>query len=57
MKIEAGDVHFLGSNGNIETIESRKNALVHFRIDLRTPPLRPQFRKGFALEIPDHEIT
>jgi UDP-N-acetyl-D-mannosaminuronic acid transferase (WecB/TagA/CpsF family) len=30
MKVEAWDVHFLGSNGHIEAIESRKNALVHF---------------------------
>jgi hypothetical protein len=54
MKVEARDVHFLGSDGDVETVEPRENALMHFRIDLRTPALRPQLRKGFALEGSDH---
>jgi hypothetical protein len=41
MKVEARDVHFLGSDGNVEAVEPCKNALVHFRIDLRTPALGP----------------
>jgi hypothetical protein len=54
MKVEARDVHFLGSDGDVETVEPRENALMHFRIDLRTPALRPPLRKGFALEGSDH---
>jgi hypothetical protein len=54
MKVEARDVHFLGSDGDVETVEPRENALMHFRIDLRTPALRLQLRKGFALEGSDH---
>jgi hypothetical protein len=54
MKVEARDVHFLSSNGDVKTVEPRENALMHFRIDLRTPALRPQLRKGFALEGSDH---
>jgi hypothetical protein len=41
MKIEPWDVHFLGSDGNIKTIEPRKNAFVHFCVDLRTLAPRP----------------
>jgi hypothetical protein len=54
VKVEAWDVHFLSSDGDVETVKSRENALVHFRIDLRTPAPRPQLRKGFALEGTDH---
>src|SRR6266536_3272206 len=57
MKIEAWDVHFLGSDGDIKTVEPRKNALVHLRIDLRTLARGPQLRKGFAFEGPDHIIN
>jgi hypothetical protein len=41
MKVEARNVHFLRPDGDIQTIEPRENAFVHFRIDLRTPALRP----------------
>jgi len=54
VKVETWDVHFLGPDGYIETVKPRKNAFTHFRIDFRTPALRPQFRKGFALEGSDH---
>jgi hypothetical protein len=57
MKVEAWDVHFLSSDGDVETVEPCENTPMHFRIDLRTPALRPQLRKGFALEGSDHEIT
>jgi hypothetical protein len=57
MKVEARDVHFLGSDGDVEPVKPRENTLVHFRIDLRTPALCPQFRKGFALEGSDHKST
>ena len=50
MKVEARDVHFLGSDGDVETIESCKNALVHLRIYFRAAALRPQLRKRLALE-------
>ena len=50
MKVEAPDVHFLSSDDNVEAVEPCKNAFVHFRIDLRSPALRPQFRKGLALK-------
>jgi hypothetical protein len=54
MKVEARDVHFLCSNGNVEAVESRENAFMHLRINLRTAALRPQLRKGFAFEGSDH---
>src|SRR5882724_1994715 len=57
VKVEARNVHFLGSDGDIETIEPCENALMHLRIDLRTPALGPQFRKGLAFEGPDHSLT
>jgi hypothetical protein len=50
VKVEAGDIHFLGVGGDVETVQPRENALLHFRIDLRTLPLGPQLRKGPALE-------
>jgi hypothetical protein len=55
MKVEAGNVHFLGSDGDVETIEPCENALMHLRIDLRTLALGPKFRKGFAFEGSDHK--
>jgi hypothetical protein len=57
MKIEAWDVHFLSSDGDIQTVEPCKNAFVHFYIDLRTLAPCPQFRKGFVLEGPYHTIN
>jgi hypothetical protein len=57
VKVEAWDVHFFSPDGNVETIEPRENALVHFRIYFRGLALRPQLRKGFALEGPDHGPT
>jgi len=54
MKVEARDVHFLSPEGNVETVEPRKNALMHLRIDLRTSAARPQLRKGLAFEGSDH---
>jgi hypothetical protein len=55
MKIEARNIHFLGSDSDLETIEPCENTFMHFRIDLRTAPLRPQFRKGLAFEGSDHK--
>jgi hypothetical protein len=55
MKVEARDVHFLGPDGNVQTVESCKNAFMHFRVDFRTPALRPQFRKGLASKGSDHD--
>jgi len=57
MKIETGDVHLLGPDGNVETVQPRKYALMHFCIDLRTLALGPQLRKGFAFEGSDHAIN
>src|SRR5215207_140562 len=57
VKIEARKVHFLGPDGDIETVQPRENAFVHLRIDLRTPALRPQVRKGLAFEGPDHACS
>ena len=54
MKIEAWDVHFVSLNHNIETVEPRKNAFAHLRIDLRTLAFGPQLRKGFTFEGSDH---
>ena len=50
MKVEAGDIHFLGAEGDVETVQPRENALLHFCINLRTLPLGPQLRKGLAFE-------
>src|SRR5437660_12288900 len=57
MMIEAREVHFFRPDGNIETVQPRENALVHLRVDLRTPAFRPQLRKGLALEGADHETS
>src|SRR5258708_992319 len=54
MKVETRNVHFLGPNSNVKTIESCKNALIHFCIDLRTLAPGPKLRKGLAFEGPDH---
>jgi hypothetical protein len=54
MKVEARNVHFLGPDGNVQAIEPRKNALMHFRVDFRTPALHPQFRKGLVSKGSDH---
>jgi len=54
MKVEARNVHFLGSNSDVEAIEPRKDSLVHFCIDLRTPALGPKLGKGLAFEGSDH---
>src|SRR5260370_40623158 len=54
MKVETRDVHFLSPDGNLETVEPRKNALVHFRIDFRTSAARPQLRQGLSFEGSDH---
>src|ERR1700691_3454219 len=57
MKVEARDVHFLGSDSNIETVEPYENALMHLRIDLRTLALGPKLRKGLVSEGSDHTST
>ena len=54
MKIEARNIHFLGSDGDIESIEPREDTLVHLRIDLRTLALGPKLGKGLAFEGSDH---
>ncbi len=41
MKVEARNVHFLGSDGDVETIEPRENSFMHLRIDLRTLAFGP----------------
>jgi hypothetical protein len=56
VKVETWDVHFLGLDRDIETVKPRKNAFMHFRIDLRTAALGPRFRKGFAPEGSDHNV-
>jgi hypothetical protein len=57
MKIKAWDVHFLSPDGDIKTVESGKDALMHFCVDLRTLALGPQLRKGFVFEGSDHAIN
>jgi hypothetical protein len=51
MKVEARNVHFLGSYGDVETVKSRENAFMHLRIDLRTPALRPQLESALLLKV------
>jgi len=41
MKIEARNVHFLGSDGDIETIKPCEDSFMHLRIDLQTLALGP----------------
>jgi hypothetical protein len=48
MKVEAWNVHFLGADGDIKTIEPCENAPMHLRIDLRTPAPGPKLRKSLA---------
>jgi hypothetical protein len=57
VKVEAGDIHFLGAEGDVETVQPRENALLHFRINLRTLALGPQLRKDLALEGSYHRVT
>jgi hypothetical protein len=54
MKVEARNVHFLGSDGDVEAIGPRENPLMHLRIDLRTLALGPKLGKGLAFEGSDH---
>jgi hypothetical protein len=57
MKVESRNIHFLGPDRDVETIEPRENALMHLRIDFRTLALGPKLRKGLALEGSDHKST
>jgi len=43
MKIKAGNVHFLRRRRSIQAIQTTKDTLMHFRIDLRRSPLLPKF--------------
>jgi chitinase len=54
MKVEARDVHFLSSDGDLETIQPRENPFVHFRVDLRALAVGPKLGKGLAFEGSDH---
>jgi hypothetical protein len=57
MKVEAWNVHFLGSDRDIETIQSCEDTFMHLRIDLRTLAPIPQLRKRLAFEGSDHGPT
>jgi hypothetical protein len=57
VKVEAWDVHFISPDSNVEAVEPRENALMHFRIDFRSLALGPRLRKGLALAGPDHAAT
>jgi hypothetical protein len=57
MKVETRNVHFLGSDSDIKTVEPCENALMHLRIDLRTLAPGPKLRKGFASQGSDHKPT
>src|SRR5258708_1274147 len=57
MKVEARNIHFLGSDGDVEPIEPCENTFVHLRVDLRTLALGPELRKCLALESSDHSRT
>jgi hypothetical protein len=54
VKVEARNVHFLGPDRDIETIQPCENSFPHLRIDLRTLAPGPKFRKGLAFESSDH---
>jgi hypothetical protein len=55
MKVEARNVHFLGSDGKVETVQPCENALMHLRINLRILAPGPKLRKGLASEGSDHK--
>ena len=55
MEVKTRNIHLLGSDDDVETIEPCENAFMHLRIDLRTLALGPKFRKGLALEGSDHK--
>jgi hypothetical protein len=57
MKVEAGNVHFLGSDGDVETVESCENAFMHLRVDLRSLAVTPKFRESLAFEGSDHNLA
>src|ERR1700712_3187860 len=57
MKVEAGNVHFLGPYSNVEPIEPCEDTLMHLRVDLRTFALGPKVREGLAFKGPDHALT
>jgi hypothetical protein len=57
IKIEAWNIHLLRPDGNIKTIQAHENALVHFRVDLRSSTLAPEFGTRFAFEGPYHAVT
>ena len=44
MKVEAGNVHFLRSDGDVEAIEPCENSFMHLRIDLLLPLLQSSER-------------
>jgi hypothetical protein len=54
MKVEARNVHFLGSKSDVETVQPCENAFVHLRIDFRTLAPGPKLRNGLASEVSDH---
>jgi hypothetical protein len=54
VKVEAGNVHFLGPDGNIKTIQANNNSGVKPGIDLAGFPAGPQIRQRLALERLDH---
>jgi hypothetical protein len=56
MKVEAGNVHFIRPDRDVEAIKPREDTLMHLRVDLRTFALEPKFRKGLAFEGPDHAL-
>ena len=55
MKVETGNVHFLGSDSDVETVKPCENSFMHLCIDLRTLALGPKLRKGLAFEGSDHK--
>jgi hypothetical protein len=56
MKIETRDVHFFGSNDNVQTVEAPQDLRMHLRVDFASAPALPKLGKSLAFEASDHMI-
>ena len=57
MKIEAKQVHFVGTHCHVELAETSQDAIVHPCIDLRRFAARPQIAERLVFERPDHKAA
>ena len=57
MKVKSGQIHFLGSDGDIQPVETYQNSLVQLRSDLARSSRRPKLGWTFASERADHDVS